>query len=449
MIYLNGINPRTGNYLITPVEPENLLELISGRDDTDQVGFRAHLHSKVAVAGVPVGVNENDPAEAGWGVIFPENASREVINAFQPLIEHRKTRIPRERIKTFVYRTGQSFNKWLAQHGVGAGHIDPEKIPLYLLIAGDAESIPFSFSQRLGLEYRVGRLAFDEPSAYANYINSLIRFERQEAKQQTGDLLVFAPSDDAATRLSCDQLVEPLAQKLAERLRVERLLRKDATKVQLVDRLRTGAPQFLFSASHGLGLDLEDEDQGRYQGALVCQRKSESGPLASEDYFSAADVTEDLDLTGLTAFFFACFSVATPAYDRFFRRNGLPRQLARKSFFSALPLRLLSNPGGAALAILGHIDRAWGFSILNESSDALRIPFENALLRPLNGTPNGQALRDFYDRFASYSIELTDLMDTRELGGIVDQKELVLAWARRNDAAGYILLGDPAARMPR
>jgi len=84
---------------------------------------------------------------------------------------------------------------------------------------------------------------------------------------------------------------------------------------------------------------------------------------------------------------------------------------------------------------------------VNERSDELLIPFENALLRPLNGRPTGQALKDFYDKYASYSIELTDLMDTRELGGDLDPKELVLAWARRNDAGGYILLGDPAARI--
>jgi hypothetical protein len=447
MIYLNGINPRTGNYLITPLQSEKLFELISGGDESEQAGLRSYLHSKIAVAGVPAGVNENDPAEAGWGVVFHESESREVINACQLLIEHRKTQIPRNRVKTFTYRGGQTFNKWLAELGVGAGHVDPDKVPLYLLIVGDPEKVPFSFSQRLGLEYRVGRLAFDEPSDYAIYINSLIRFERGQAMRTAGELVVFAPSDDVPSQLSCDQLAEPLARKLGERLPVEPLLRSDATKVHLLERLRTGAPRFFFSASHGLGFALEDDDQGRYQGALVCQRRHQTGPLTCEEYFSATDVTEDLDLTGMTAFFFACFSAATPASDRFFRQKGGPRQLAKKSFFSALPLRLLSNPGGAALAVLGHIDRAWGFSILNEFSDVLRIPFENALLRPLNGTPTGQALRDFYDRFASYSVELTDLIDTRELGGAVDQTELILAWARRNDAAGYILLGDPAAKI--
>jgi hypothetical protein len=392
-----------------------------------------------------VGINENDPAEAGWGVIFSENESAEIVNAFQPLIEHRKTHIPQTRVKSFTHRAGQSFNKWLAEHAVGAGQVDPEKIPFYLLIVGDPEAIPFSFSQRLGLEYRVGRLAFDRPCDYTNYINSLIDFERHGAKERKGGLLVFAPSHDSATQLSCDNLAEPLAHKLANRTPVDCLLREKATKVDLLHRLRAGSPQLIFSASHGLGLELADEDQARWQGAIVCQREREGGPLTADDFFSAADVTDEIDFTGTTAFFFACFSAATPSHDRFFRRKGLPRPLAQRGFFSALPRRLLSKPGGAALAVLGHIDRAWGSSILNERANPLRTPFENALLRSLDGIPSGQALKDFYDRYASYSIELTDLIDTQELGGNVDQKELILAWARRNDAGGYVLLGDPAA----
>lgn len=449
MIYLNGINPNTGEYLVAPLEPGDLLELVAGHDQGDQTRFQSYLHRKEAVAGLPDGVDENDPAEAGWGIVFHENQDRETINAFQPLIEHRKSQIPQSRIKTLRYRAGQNFNRWLAGYGVGSGHIDPEKVPFYLLIAGDPEMIPFSFSQRLGLEYRVGRLSFEQPAGYGNYIDSLIRFERRQVKKPSADLLVFAPSHDPATQLSCDHLAEPLARKFMDRLRVDQLLGEDATKADLLDRLRAGPPPFLFSASHGLGFDLADKDQAGCQGALLCQKTCGHGPLAADDFFSAADVTADLDFTGTTAFLFACFSAATPSHDRFFRRTGSACRLAEKSFFSALPLRLLSKPNGAALAVLGHLDRAWGFSIVNERSDEMLIPFENALLRPLNGRPTGQALKDFYDRYASYSIELADLMDTRELGGDVDPKDLVLAWARRNDAGGYVLLGDPAARMLR
>jgi hypothetical protein len=448
MIYLNGINPKTGNYLIPPIRADDLLEWVAGYDEGDQTGFRSYLHRRDAVAGLPDGVDENNPAEAGWGIVFHEKEDPEIVDALQPLIEHRKNQIPGQRIRVLRYRKGQNLNRWLAGCGVGSGHIDPEKVPFYLLVIGDPEVIPLSFSQRLGMEYRVGRLSFDRIGDYGNYIDSLIRFEREEAKKRATDLLVFAPSHDPATELSCDHLAEPLARKMKDRLCVDQLLREDATKAGLLDRLRTGAPKLLFSASHGLALDLEDEDQAGQQGALLCQRMR-PGPLVADDFLSAADITPDLDLTGMTAFFFACFSAATPSYDRFFRKRGAPQKLAKKSFFSALPLRLLSKPRGAALAVLGHIDRAWGFSIVNERSDELLIPFGNALTRPLNGKPSGQALRDFYDRYASFSIELTDLIDTWELGGDVDPKDLVLAWARRNDAGGYILLGDPAVRIVR
>jgi hypothetical protein len=446
MIYLNGINPKTGDYLVSPATADGFIEQVAGIDQADQTSLRNYLHSKDAVAGLLEDIDENNPAEAGWGIICHEKEDRDTLTALQTLIEHRKTQIPEQRIKSFRYRTGQSFNRWLADQGVGSGHIDPEKIPFYLLIAGNPETIPFSFSQRLGMEYRVGRLPFSDATEYTNYIDSLIHSERQDAKKQSSDLLVFAPSHDPATELSCEHLANPLALKLSDGISVDQVLRADASKANLLDHLRARPPRFLFSASHGLGLDLDDEDQAAFQGALLCQRPQESGPVAHDDILSATDITPNLDFTGTIAFFFACFSGATPSVDRFFRKKGVPCRIANTSFFSALPRRLLSKPNGAAIAVLGHIDRAWGFSFISERSDELLNPFENAIRRSLKGRPIGQALKDFYDKYAACSIELTDLIDTREVGGDVDPKELVLAWARRNDAGGYILLGDPAAR---
>jgi hypothetical protein len=448
MIHFNGINPRTGSYLVPPIAEQDLLELLDPAGPGDRTELRSYLHRKLPNAGLPSILNEYDPAEAGWGIIFHENEQRESIDAARLLIEHRKETVPEEHLKVLSYRTGQSTNKWLAEQGVGSGHIDPAKVPYYLLIVGDPENIPFAFSQRLGLEYRVGRLPFHEPWQLTNYVSSLICHEKGEAQARPKDLFVFAPEHDPATQLSCRYLAEPLVARFNDRLPVDALLRNGASKNKLIERLRAGPPRFIFSASHGLGLEADDEAQSSQQGALVCSRSSISEkPLTPEDYFGAIDISDDMDLTGTMAFFFACFSAATPSHDRFFRRNGNPQPLAKESFFSALPRRMLAKPSGAALAVIGHIDRAWGCSILNERSDMLLIPFENALARVLDGKPCGHALNDFYDRYASYSIELTDLLETRELGGNVDDREIVFAWTRRNDAGGYVFLGDPAARL--
>jgi hypothetical protein len=45
MIYLNGINPKTGEYLVPPVEADDLLDLVAGSDQGDQTGFQSYLHT--------------------------------------------------------------------------------------------------------------------------------------------------------------------------------------------------------------------------------------------------------------------------------------------------------------------------------------------------------------------------------------------------------------------
>ena len=109
------------------------------------------------------------------------------------------------------------------------------------------------------------------------------------------------------------------------------------------------------------------------------------------------------------AFVFACYGAGTPRHDPFLKDlAGGPVEVAEAPFVSALGQRLLS---GGALAVIGHIERAWGYSIQPPGVGAQLLPFRNLLGRVMAGDPVGHATIDFSQRYATYSVELSSQLD--------------------------------------
>src|SRR5262249_6438055 len=137
-----------------------------------------------------------------------------------------------------------------------------------------------------------------------------------------------------------------------------------ATKRRL-SRLLGGeeTPALLFVASHGVGFPNGDPRQLPHQGALLCQ--DWPGPLAlnpipQEQYLSGDDIGADSSLQGLIAFCVACFGAGTPRADDFPGQAFFDeRASAPHAFLAQLPQRLLGNPSGGALALVGHVERVW------------------------------------------------------------------------------------------
>jgi hypothetical protein len=129
---------------------------------------------------------------------------------------------------------------------------------------------------------------------------------------------------------------------------------------------------------------------------------------------------------------------------------GSAPPLAPAPFIAALPRRLLTHPRGSALAVIGHIDRAWGFSMQADKVAEPQIAtFRSSIGFILNGTPIGHAVcSQFAARYSMLSVLLLNATsqttpDSMRLG----DRDLVMSWLERNDAQNYILLGDPAARV--
>jgi hypothetical protein len=389
--------------------------------------------------------------------VFADGEDPQVKEALAPLLQLRSGQVA-ARFKELDYVAGESRRRWLARHGVAAGNVDPTCVPFYLLVVGCPERIPFGFCRELSVEYAVGLLSFDTPAEYAAFAASVVAAESNEVRPRSRRVTFFGTRhpEDRPTRLSADKLVKPLAEgELARRVgcSFESISDDAATHEALAGvlaRKDATAPAFLFTATHGMGFGAGAADQRAQQGALVCQDWGgpQSGPVAAGQFFAAADVPDDADAAGLFAFFFACYSAGTPERDRFSRTPGQePAKIAEASFAAALPRRLLTHPGGGALGCIGHVERAWGASIVESGAGSQLIPFENAIGNILAGKPIGLALKDFSERFAALSVSLAGMVEQVRNGLVVDDRQLSDAWIQRNDAEGYALFGDPAARL--
>jgi hypothetical protein len=467
-IHFNGISGVTGNYLLEPMEIEKAAALARNKDkDTFAVNWLKNMGKALGQPhlGLPFFVDPSDVGQAGWAIVFHQEETDEIKNALQPLITHRaKTVTDANKLKVLDYQSGEDWSSWLARHGVSAGNIDPKKIPFYILIIGSPELIPFSFGHLLDVEYAVGRLHFDTATEYAAYAQSVVDYESSAAVPNAREAVFWSTrhANDKATELSSEQLVKPLVEgndtsdnrPIAEfgNFQSKSWFGDTASKQSLADifhpPVNTRPPAFLFTASHGMGFPLSDQRQLPFQGALLCQDWPGLGQIGPQHYFGASDVTNDARVQGMIAFHFACYGAGTPAYDRFIYEPGEPPEpIANKAFISALPKRLLSHPNGGALAVIGHVERAWGYSITGNTSTPQLIPFQNAIGRLLRGDPIGLAMKDFNERYAALSTNLSDLQDKLNLSFPISENTLVSTWIERNDAEGYVVLGDPAIRL--
>jgi hypothetical protein len=476
LLCFNGIDADTGRYLLQ-LPPADLARIASGEplDPTSLAELKQRLaQEREAHFEVIAGVDPNDISKAGWGVIFaarrpdsPEAKAQEAIaEALRPLLELRRAQAGGELYREYRgplgYRAGESKLQFLQRHGVGPGPVDPHKVPYYLLLVGDPEEIPFRVQSQLGVQYAVGRLHFDRVEDYAHYAASVVAAETGGVKAPRRAVM-FGPAndDDVATQSSSTRLLRPVAAALRSApglagWTIDELVGPPATRQALADLLRD-PPALWLSASHGMGLRMDDPRQLRHQGALLCQ--DWPGPLAwggkpiPEDfYFSGDDPPADANLAGSVAMLFACYGAGTPALDEFARQAFQERaRIAPQAFVAGLPKALLNRPKGGALAVIGHVERAWGYSFQWQgpggTTTAQTAVFDSTLSALLGGARVGAAMEYFDVRYAEIASDLSVLIEEKDYGGVVDDYQLAAMWTANNDARGYAVLGDPAVRL--
>ena len=475
LLYFNGINGATGGYLLEPVTAAELGRVALGQKEEkarlDELAYRKARAEEGHYA-IAEGYDPQDLSQTGWGVIFPaiweDDELSAVREALSELINHRQKQsgaLFREYSGEEGYIPGESKDQFTDRHGAGSGDVKPEQIPYYLLIVGDPQTIPYQFQYELDVAYAVGRIHFDTLDEYAQYARSVVTAETSQELKLKRQAVFFPVSnpDDKATNLSADLLIKPMVEQLKIRKpKDERpdwdlmtLSPEECTKNRLGQLLGgTETPAFLFTASHGMGFPKDHAYQLPFQGALLCQDwpgpRVRAAEVSRDYYFGAEDVASNASLLGLVSFHFACYGAGTPYWDDYSKQAFTTRTpIAPHAFLAALPRRLLSHPKGGALAVVGHVERAWTYSFNWKDAGSQTASFESTLYGIMAGKPVGLALERMNMRYAEVATTLSGLIERAEYQPKkVSPYDLAGQWTAQNDARGYALLGDPAVRLP-
>ncbi len=432
--------------------------------------------------GVVPWIDPQNLKKAGWGIIFPATMVPEMREAIEEALAPLLT-LRREQAGIYFrlyadkegYRPGDTARTFMGRAPRLAEVADPANppetgVPYYLLLIGGPDAIPFDFQYQLDVQYAVGRLDFgSDIEAYANYARNVVATETGDFAH-TRRVIFFGVNnpDDEATALSSRYLVTPLYERLRTLTdgadwQLVNVAPKFATKTNLSRILKLAPPPaVLFTSGHGVEFGPGHSAQRAVQGALLCQDwDGLPGELTPEVYFSAEDVTPAHNLRGMIAFLFACYSAGTPRRDEYGQRDfwDTGQIIAPHPFVAALPQAMLALRDRGALAVIGHVERAWNMSFMAEMQsrpEGMRVRrrehvdvFTCALERLLDGHPVGAAMDFFNVRYAAVATELASLYNriAAEAPNRADMYRLAELWATTCDARGYVVIGDPAVRL--
>lgn len=457
-VFPMGIHGRTGKRFYDPMDVDALANTLRavGASLSNAERESARLFGTESYS-LPFGTSPNDIFAAGWGIVYAPNTPLDVRKALEPLVSYRKGQA-RRYFREIEYQSGETAGAFLKRHNVTWGTSLPHRLPFHLLLVGSPEDIPFEFQFQLDLEYSVGRIHFDTNPAesHATYARNVVEYESALIKPRKREVAFFAPehSGDVSTQSSRRYFIKPLIEgdvdadmSILQRLEAASVLISgaDATRDRLQAVLSGGAAQsaILWTAGHGMAFDATDPEQMALQGALLTSDWPGFDKIERSHYLAGADVAQDMDMRGLVAFLFACFGAGTPRMDSYPSPSGARNPIAERPFVAALPQAMLA---GGALGVMGHVDVAYGYSFRPRDVASPQLgPYNTCLGHLLSGHCLGTATCDLSGRAAVLGAQVADAL--LPAASQAEPSEMAALWCERNDARGYVLLGDPAVKL--
>jgi hypothetical protein len=383
--------------------------------------------------------------QAGWGVVYPEQIDPAIREALAPLVRQRRGQAG-ERFAELTYRSGEGVAEFHSRLKVGFGPVNPDKVPYYLLLVGDAEQIPHAFQAGLDVPHAVGRLHLASVAAYARYAEAVVRSEAA-GTSASPRLAIFSPThgNDTGTRQCAGILTSGLISHFTDRRdQLDRaLVGGAATRTAFVDLLAGPGAALVFAAGHGVMYASGHRLQRDLQGSLVGAEWSGSGRVEMAHLIAPSAVPDSVGGPPRVLFLFGCFTGGTPRWNSYDPGpRGQRREVAETPFIAQLPQALLER---GALAVIAHIDQAFTDAFLWEKHGQLEV-FQDSLASILDGHRIGFALEAFAERYAHLATEMIE--GAAELGDGDMRTTLGLRlWTAYHDARGVIVLGDPAVRL--
>ena len=416
------------------------------------------------------GGEPDDLEEQRWGVIAPEGPDGDRLLALiRPLIEARREAQDGHEVKIYRAPIGLSpvdAARWRKTYFDAGTEISTD-LPRYQLILGDLDQVSLGLQQAQSSMGFVGRLSFRDERGYEAYVDKVLRWEKAQREADARVKLFTVHDRTAATMIGYRALVQPGIDMLRKRgYEAEDLGdRQVPSPSEFLAIVKSPDPTILFSVSHGTGAPRGGwksyEEQRERQGAMSFGRE---GKLAG------SDINDDPFLPGGLWFMLACYGAGTPtssAYRHWLERLKQAGQFGGQTqsvitslpsgdqapFIAALPQAVLANPNGP-LAVMGHIDLAWTYSFEErDTGKGLSRPakFAEILRSGLKGDRVGISFRELVRLLIVINHELTALHDDSAKRGPSEPSDAAQSghlWMLRQDLSGYILLGDPAARLP-
>ncbi len=429
-----------------------------------------------------ISADPNDLSLQRWGIIAPEGAVGDhLLDLVAPL---RKAREDAQGAPARVYRVKNRMDasesvRW--KNKVYWDEAVPEQdLPRYLLVLGDLDQVSLELQQIMASNTFVGRLTGRADQDYANYVQKTLAWEKAPSTEAMARSLYCTVRDGTkATTVGHKALMQPSTSQAQARMAEGRFPVKEVVGLELdpedardafLAQVRRSDPAVLCSMSHGLGAPRAGwrsvDEQRVLQGAMS---------LGAGQRILGEDLGEDPFLPGGMWFYLACYGGGTPEVSAYYHwlaklqdagafddrvsavLTSLPKQ-GERPFVAALPRTVLANPKGP-LGVIAHCDLAWTYSFQDLGAEGgTRVSrFQGVFASLAKGARQGVAYQNLLRFFSEKSVELSVMYDeearSQSTGDVIvedDERAIQKAnlWMARQDLSGYVLLGDPAARLP-